>query len=111
MSTHYRDSLTTDLSLPHDTGHSVPEEELSALRFRFWTVESSEDEREKQFMAFEEGLEFAGGSRQGSVTDLAKVDTKSAEDEAKSFAQDVFVLKDGMIFIKGGKCYHDFKGA
>ncbi|KAL0574452.1 1,2-dihydroxy-3-keto-5-methylthiopentene dioxygenase, partial [Marasmius crinis-equi] len=109
MRAYYRDSSTTDLSLPHDTGRSVSNEKLSALKLRFWTVEGTDDECEKQFMAFGEDLGFVDGSRQGSVTDFAKIDAKSAEDESKFFAQDVLVLKDGMTFVKGGKCYYDFK--
>ncbi|KAL0574451.1 1,2-dihydroxy-3-keto-5-methylthiopentene dioxygenase [Marasmius crinis-equi] len=109
MRAYYRDLSATDLTLPHDTGRTVLEERFRVLKLKFWTVKGTDVECEKQFRAIGEDLGFVDGTRKEVVSDFAKLDPKSAEEQAKFFAQDVLVLNDVISFIKEGKCYYDFK--
>ncbi|KAK1216729.1 1,2-dihydroxy-3-keto-5-methylthiopentene dioxygenase [Marasmius sp. AFHP31] len=111
MRAYYRDSSTCDLSLPHDTGRPVSEENLRTLGLKFWKLTGSDDDLEENFRAIGEEMGFIEGSRQRSLQDFAKIEPKAIETEVKFFAQDVLLLTDVLSFIKKGNVYYDIKDA
>ncbi|KAJ8075167.1 hypothetical protein PM082_019495 [Marasmius tenuissimus] len=111
MRAYYRDSSTSDLSLPHDTGRPVSSENLHALGLKLWKLTGSDDNPEEKFRAIAEEMGFIEGSRQRSLQDFAKIEPKAAESEVKFFAQDILLLTDVLSFIKKGNVYYDIKDA